>query len=75
MPERTREGIALDQAGKDIELARLKLQAAVGRIAPPDSLVSELHEIPFVEGESVIDTITGETVTVLGSGVRNVEAD
>lgn len=63
----------LDQAGKDLELQRARVRARVGRVPAPEQILSDLHNIPFVSGEKVYDTVTGLEVEVVGSGVRNVE--
>jgi len=62
----------LDQAGKDLELQRARMKARVGRVPAPEQILSDLHNIPFVVGEKVYDTVTGLEVVVVGSGVQNV---
>jgi len=64
----------LDQAGKDLELQRARRRAKVGKVPTPEQILSDLHNIPFTVGEKVYDTVTGQEVEVVGSGVRNVEA-
>ena len=63
----------LDQAGKDLELARARRKARVGKVPAPGAILSDLHNIPFSVGEKVYDTVTGLEVEVAGTGVRNVE--
>ena len=62
----------LDQAGKDLELARARRKARVGKVPGPAAILSDLHAIPFAVGEKVFDTVTGLEAEVVGSGVRNV---
>ncbi len=62
----------LEQAGKDLELARAKRRAALGKVPAPGQIISDLHNIPFSVGEKVYDSVTGLEVEVLGTGVRNV---
>jgi len=64
----------LEQAGKDLELQRARRRAKVGKVPTPEQILSDLHNIPFAVGEKVYDTVTGQEVEVVGSGVRNVEA-
>ena len=63
----------LDQAGKDLELQRARLKAQVGQVPAPETILSDLHNIPYSVGEKVYDTVTGLEVEVVGSGVRNIE--
>ena len=60
--------------GGELEVQRARVRASVGKIPPPDTILSGLHGIGFRVGERVIDTVTGEEVEVVGSGVENVEA-
>jgi hypothetical protein len=59
--------------GGELELGRRRVRAKLGRIAPPDALLSDLHNIGFVAGEKAIDSVTGQEVEVVGSGVEQVE--
>ena len=63
----------LDQAGKDLELARARRRGRMGKVPGPGQIISDLHDIPFSVGEKVYDTVTGLEVEVVGAGVRNVE--
>jgi len=63
----------LDQAGKDLELQRARRKARVGRVPAPEQILSDLHNIPFVVGDKVYDSVTGAEAEVLGVGIRNVE--
>ena len=60
--------------GGDLAVQRARVKASVGKIPPPEAILSDLHGSPFSGGERVIDTVTGEEVEVLGVGVQNVEA-
>jgi hypothetical protein len=60
--------------GGELELARARARAGLGKLPAPDALVADLHGIPFVAGEKVIDTVTGLEVEVVGSGVVQAEA-
>jgi hypothetical protein len=59
--------------GGELELIQRRQRAAIGQVPGPSALGEELHQIPYTVGEQVIDTVTGEVVEVLGSGVANVE--
>jgi hypothetical protein len=59
--------------GGELELGRRRARAKLGEIAKPGALLSDLHNIGFVPGERVIDTVTGQEVEVVGSGVEQVE--
>ena len=59
--------------GGEAELGRRRLKRALGEVAKPAALLADLHNIPFVPGERVIDTVTGQEVEVLGSGVEQLE--
>jgi len=63
----------LEGLGKDLELQRRRLRARLGKVARPGRLTAELHNIPFQPGEKVIDTVTGQEVEVVGSGVEQIE--
>jgi len=63
----------LEGLGKDLELQRRRLRARLGKVARPGKLTSELHNIAFLPGEKVIDTVTGQEVEVVGSGVEQIE--
>ena len=63
----------LEQAGKDLEMERLRRKLAMGRVPGPEQILSDLHNIPFQVGERVYDTVTGLEVEVVGGGVQNVE--
>ena len=60
--------------GGELEVQRARMRASVGKIPPPDKILSDLHGIFFSVGERVIDTVTDQEVEVLGAGVQNVEA-
>ena len=51
--------------GGDLQVQRARLRASVGKVPPPDQILSDLHGIPFRTGERVIDQITGEEVEVV----------
>ena len=59
--------------GGELELLRRRGRARLGEVAKPAALLSDLHNIPFLPGEKVIDTVTGQEVEVVGSGVEQVE--
>ena len=59
--------------GGELELGRRRARARLGEIAKPDALLSDLHNIGFVVGEKVVDSVTGQEVEVVGSGVEQVE--
>jgi len=60
--------------GGELELGRRRARARLGEIAKPDALLSDLHNIGFVVGEKVVDSVTGQEVEVVGSGVEQVES-
>ena len=59
--------------GGELELVRRQVAREPGEIPKPAELLSDLHNIPFVPGEKVIDTVTGQEVEVVGYGVEQVE--
>ena len=59
--------------GGELEQGRRRARARLGEIAKPGELLSDLHNIGFVVGEKVSDTVTGQEVEVVGSGVEQVE--
>jgi hypothetical protein len=65
--------ISAEVLGGELELGRRRVRAKLGKIAPPDALVADLHKIPFVAGEKAVDTVTGQEVEIVGSGVEQVE--
>jgi len=64
-----------DGVAKELALQTGKVRAAVGKVPSPASLVSELHNIPFVAGDKVVDSVTGEEGVILGSGIENVPSE
>jgi hypothetical protein len=59
--------------GGELELGRRRVRARLGAVAKPGALLADLHNIGFLPGEKVIDTVTGQEVEVVGSGVEQVE--
>ncbi len=69
----TNESTPLDNLSSEWELLARRIRARIGVAPPPETLLSRVQGIPFVVGERVIDTITGEEVTVAGTGIVNIE--
>jgi len=65
----------LDGVAEELALQTGKVRAAVGEVPPPASLVSQLHDIPFLPGDKVVDSVTGEEGVILGSGIENVPSE
>jgi len=64
-----------DGVAKELALQTGKVRAAVGEVPPPAALVSQLHNIPFLPGDKVIDSVTGEEGVILGGGIENVPSE
>jgi len=64
-----------DGLAKDLALQTGQVRAAVGTVPPPASLVAELHNIPFLPGDKVVDSVTGEEGVILGGGIENVPSE
>ena len=56
----------------ELALQTGKVRAAVGEVSQPASLVAQLHNIPFLPGDKVVDSVTGQEGVILGSGIENV---
>lgn len=63
----------LEGLGRDLEVQRARVRARLKNILAPEALTAELHDIGFVAREKVLDTVTGQEVEVVGSGVEQVE--
>lgn len=64
------EGVA-----NELALATGKVRAEVGAVASPAQLIAELHNIPFVAGDQVVDSVTGLEGVILGGGTENVPSE
>lgn len=64
-----------DGLSKDLALQTGKVRAAVGTVPPPEQLVLQLHNIPFLPGDKVVDSVTGEEGVILGGGIENVPSE
>ena len=64
-----------DGIAKELALQTGKVRAAVGSVPPPASLIAQLHNIPFLPGDKVIDSVTGEEGVVRGEGIENVPSE
>ncbi len=62
----------LDGLAADSDLARKQRAARLRNVAPPDTLVSDLHTIPFAVGDSVRDSVTGIDGVIMGFGVEQI---
>ena len=62
-----------DLAG-DLQVLTARLHAQLGRVPTPDALTVRLHDIQFLPGDTVVDSVTGQTGEVLGVGIANVPA-
>ena len=65
----------LDGVAKDLALQTGKVRAAVGAVVPPAMLIAQLHNIPFLPGDKVVDSVTGEEGVILGGGIENVPSE
>ena len=52
-----------------------KVRAEVGAVPPPAQLIADLHNIPFVAGDQVVDSVTGLEGVILGGGIENVPSE
>lgn len=66
MAKHTHQGIA-----GALALAKAKRRLHIGPVDAPSQVVLDVHGIPFFPGQQLIDTVTGQTVTVIHGGVTN----
>jgi hypothetical protein len=65
----------LDGVAKELALQTGKVIAAVGKISTPASLVYQLHNISFLPGDKVVDSVTAEEGVIFGGGIENVPSE
>lgn len=65
----------LDSLAKDLNLIVRRIRSSVGTVPGPQAVLSELQGIDFQIGERVYDTVNGEEVQVLGTGITNIPSE
>jgi hypothetical protein len=65
----------LDGLAADLDLARRQREARLKSVAPPDTLLSDLHTIPFAIGDPVRDSVSGIDGVILGFGVEQIPTE
>lgn len=61
--------------GGELELLVARQRAALRNVPGPQALLTRLQGIDFEVGGEVVDTVTGQTGVIVGSGIRNVESE
>jgi hypothetical protein len=61
--------------GEDLALIRAREKARVGKVAPPEAIIANLQNIPYLPGDEVVDSVTGLSGVILGGGIENVASE
>lgn len=58
--------------GGELELLVARQRAKLRDVPSPQALLSSLQGIEFVDGDEVVDSVTGQSGVVIGTGIENV---
>lgn len=67
--------LEFDSLSGDFQVLMARLKARGGNPTVPSALITELHDIPFMAGDTVVDSVTGQKAVVLGSGIQQVASE
>lgn len=65
----------LESTAADFAVLAARLKARVGAVPGPQALLNGLRGVDVSPGDAVLDTVTGQTGVVIGTGIRNVEVE
>ena len=65
----------LESLAKDAGVLLAQVRAELGKVPGPQALLARVQGIDFTVGETVIDTVTGQEVEVVGTGIENIASE